>query len=106
MNYCSGLATHFQKNHSNQKDPILDETYKKIKFRKYIPPTTVVGLYTYTCYICSVTFKHPTFKKHFKYKHPEETYDRSRIIETKGTYDRLLLIMHSNIYSDVHIYFM
>ena len=81
MNDCSGVVTHFQKSHPDEKPE--DSTFKKIKFKKHIPTTVMVKKYTYSCYICTKTFRHPTFKAHFRKLHPEEKYDRSRIIETQ-----------------------
>ena len=87
-----GLNTHFHRLHpkENLEDNI---TYKKIKLRKQVPQTVIINKYTYTCYICAKVFKHPLFKAHFRKNHPEEKYDRSKIIETKGIYNRLNLIM-------------
>ena len=40
------------------------------------------NVYKYQCYLCSrIMIHNPNFRKHFKVKHPTETYDKSKLIK-------------------------
>ena len=38
--------------------------------------------FKYHCYLCTHTKNHPIFRKHFKLNHPDETYDKTKVVKT------------------------
>ena len=76
------IIKHFEEYHPEEK---YDGTQVNEMSLDPVDPTTLYNrpynVYKYQCYLCSLIMNNPNFRKHFKTKHPEETYDKSKLIK-------------------------
>ena len=73
------VIKHFEEYHPEEKYDGTQVNEMSLDPGLYNGPYNV---YKYQCYLCSLIMIHnPNFRKHFKTKHPTETYDKSKLIK-------------------------
>ena len=72
---------HFLKKHPGEE---FDESkFEELRLSKTImEPHKPYQKFKYHCYLCTHTKNHPIFRKHFKLNHPDETYDKTKVVKT------------------------